>query len=173
MRPVALTSGTRSVERAFAEIGAFVEDLVQPGPALIEAVDLLLTRLGRGFGQVESPYTDSEGTVVRDQRTPYFPGQLYRWAEQKGLLSAATTAADAEQTDATAARQRSRVGPLTSVVHQRSPRCAVRMAGGQTTLPTALLQPYDQRVEHGTHREGDRHRDHQKNAEQPPEVGCQ
>ncbi|MET8454290.1 ATP-binding protein [Streptomyces sp. NPDC005209] len=85
VRTVALTSGSRQAEGATAEIGTFVEDLVEPGPALIKAADLLLTRLGRRFGQVESPYTASDGTVIRDQRTPYFPGELYRWADQVGV----------------------------------------------------------------------------------------
>lgn len=84
-RLVALTSGSRSVEHASAEVGAFVEDPVQPGPALIEVVDLLLTRLGRRFGQVESPYTTAAGALIKDQRTPYFPGELYRWAPQAGV----------------------------------------------------------------------------------------
>ncbi|MFJ9627406.1 helix-turn-helix domain-containing protein [Streptomyces sp. NPDC101175] len=85
VRSVALTSGSRQAEGATAEIGTFVEDLVVPGSALIETADLLLTRVGRRFGQVESPYTASDGTVIRDQRTPYFPGELYRWAEQVGV----------------------------------------------------------------------------------------
>ncbi|WP_266873071.1 hypothetical protein [Streptomyces sp. NBC_01381] len=84
--PVRLTSGSRSAEQASAEIGAFVEDLIQPGPPLFQAVDLLLTRLGRRFGQVESVYTTREGALVRDQRTPFFPGDLYRWAERLGIV---------------------------------------------------------------------------------------
>ncbi|WP_105967663.1 hypothetical protein [Streptomyces geranii] len=85
VRSLALTSGSRQAAGATAEIGTFVEDLGEPGPALIKATDLLLTRVGRRFGQVESPYTASDGTVIRDERTPHFPGELYRWAEQLGL----------------------------------------------------------------------------------------
>ncbi|WP_371658437.1 hypothetical protein [Streptomyces sp. NBC_00280] len=62
-----------------------MEDFPQPGPALFRATDLLLTRLGRRFGQIESVYTTREGDVVRDKRTPYFPGSLYRWAERLGI----------------------------------------------------------------------------------------
>ncbi|UIX34137.1 AlbA family DNA-binding domain-containing protein [Streptomyces sp. GQFP] len=83
--PVRLTSGSRPAGYASAEIGAFVEDFPQPGPALFRATDLLLTRLGRRFGQIESVYTTREGDLVSDKRTPHFPGALYRWAERQGI----------------------------------------------------------------------------------------
>lgn len=80
-----LASASRAARSGAAEIGTFVEDLVQPGKALIQAVDLLMTRLGRQFGQVESVYTTRDGALVRDQRSPYFPGALYEWAHREGL----------------------------------------------------------------------------------------
>lgn len=80
-----LASATRATQYGAAEIGTFVEDLVQPGTALIQAADLLMTRLGRQFGQIESVYTTRDGALVRDQRSPFFPGALYEWAKREGL----------------------------------------------------------------------------------------
>ncbi|MFJ4895036.1 hypothetical protein ACIP5U_34360 [Streptomyces sp. NPDC088788] len=91
-RPLLLTSATmqlapasRAAASGTAEIGTFIEDLVHPGKALIQAADLLLTRLGRQFGQIESVYTTRDGAFVSDRRTPYFPGTLYDWATKEGL----------------------------------------------------------------------------------------
>ncbi|MFE7076949.1 helix-turn-helix domain-containing protein [Streptomyces sp. NPDC057620] len=92
-RPLLLTSASmqwastsRAAQSGAVEIGTFVEDLVQPGKALIQAADLLMTRLGRQFGQVESVYTTRDGTLVRGGRFPDFPpGVFYDWANGKGL----------------------------------------------------------------------------------------
>lgn len=80
-----LASATRATQHGEAEIGTFVEDLAQPGTALIQAADLLMTRLGRQFGQVESVYTTRDGALVIDKRSPFFPGALYDWAQREGL----------------------------------------------------------------------------------------
>lgn len=89
VQPVELgTSGfsPRSATHAVVEAAAAIEELLDPGPATVKAADRLLTRLHHHFGEPQSVFTRSDGSLVRDQRTPYFPSQpLYDWAERHGL----------------------------------------------------------------------------------------
>src|SRR4051794_30672683 len=63
-----------------------------------------------------------------------------------------------------------RVESATNQCPVRSARNRVRLNALRSTTRTAPLRPQYQCVEHRTEHEGDRHGDHQKDREQPPEL---
>lgn len=68
-----------------AEAAAAVDDLAQPGPALIEAAALLLDELGQAFGVPEMGQLTRDGRIRRGYWNSSRQSEIVQWAEAYGI----------------------------------------------------------------------------------------
>ncbi|MFI8802747.1 helix-turn-helix domain-containing protein [Micromonospora chalcea] len=68
-----------------AEAAAAVDDLAQPGPALIEAAALLLDELGQAFGVPEMGQLTRDGRIRRSYWNSSRQSEIVQWAEAYGI----------------------------------------------------------------------------------------
>ncbi|MCO1597419.1 ATP-binding protein [Micromonospora sp. RHAY321] len=68
-----------------AEAAAAVDDLAQPGPALIEAGALLLDELGQAFGVPEMGQLTRDGRIRRGYWSSSRQSEIVQWAEAYGI----------------------------------------------------------------------------------------
>ncbi|MFC0504958.1 helix-turn-helix domain-containing protein [Micromonospora costi] len=73
------------VTAAPAEAAASVDDLAQPGPALIEAAALLLDELGQAFGVPEMGQLSRDGRIRRQYWSSSRNSEIVAWAEAYGI----------------------------------------------------------------------------------------